>query len=169
MAELGGGLLAAFHVLLESSRVGSQGAGALRRAGIELSRAATSREVLAVVQAINALREADERKLQTVLDPLRAPLKRAAGADFSESELISICETLLRRDEITQMCIRDSTWITRDMQRAYWQLFESGIAHSVETWFDGQLVGGLYGLAIGRMFYGESMFSRCLLYTSRCV
>lgn len=101
VAELGGGLLAAFHVLLECSRVASQGVGALRRAGIDLSRAASSREVLAVVQAINALREADERKLRTVLDPLRAPLKRAAGADFSESELISICETLLRRDEIT--------------------------------------------------------------------
>ena len=45
------------------------------------------------------------------------------------------------------------------MQRAYWQLFELGFAHSVETWLDGKLVGGLYGLAIGRMFYGESMFS----------
>jgi leucyl/phenylalanyl-tRNA--protein transferase len=39
-------------------------------------------------------------------------------------------------------------------------LFQLGFAHSVETWLDGQLVGGLYGLAIGRMFYGESMFAR---------
>jgi leucyl/phenylalanyl-tRNA--protein transferase len=45
------------------------------------------------------------------------------------------------------------------MQRAYRQLFELGIAHSVEVWIDRQLAGGLYGLAIGRMFYGESMFS----------
>jgi len=52
------------------------------------------------------------------------------------------------------------TWITREMRRAYCHLFELGFAHSVEIWIDGKLVGGLYGLAIGRMFYGESMFSR---------
>ncbi len=55
---------------------------------------------------------------------------------------------------------QDGTWITREMQRAYWRLFQLGFAHSVETWLDGELVGGLYGLAIGRMFYGESMFTR---------
>ena len=55
---------------------------------------------------------------------------------------------------------QDGTWITRDMQRAYLKLFQLGIAHSVETWVDGQLAGGLYGVAIGRMFYGESMFTR---------
>jgi hypothetical protein len=55
---------------------------------------------------------------------------------------------------------QDGTWITPDMQHAYWKLFQLGIAHSVETWRDGKLVGGLYGLAIGRMFYGESMFSQ---------
>ncbi len=53
----------------------------------------------------------------------------------------------------------DGTWITADMINAYCHLFESGIAHSVETWRDGQLVGGLYGLAIGKVFFGESMFS----------
>ena len=51
------------------------------------------------------------------------------------------------------------TWITPEMRRAYVELHELGWAHSVETWCGGQLVGGLYGLAIGRMFYGESMFS----------
>ena len=51
------------------------------------------------------------------------------------------------------------TWITREMQAAYGTLFELGFAHSVETWVDDTLVGGLYGLAIGKMFYGESMFS----------
>ncbi|MDQ5903557.1 MAG: leucyl/phenylalanyl-tRNA---protein transferase, partial [Pseudomonadota bacterium] len=51
------------------------------------------------------------------------------------------------------------TWITPEMRRAYVELQELGWAHSVETWCGGQLVGGLYGLAIGRMFYGESMFS----------
>lgn len=51
------------------------------------------------------------------------------------------------------------TWITPQMQEAYVRLHELGYAHSVETWVDDQLVGGLYGLSIGRMFYGESMFA----------
>ena len=51
------------------------------------------------------------------------------------------------------------TWISEDMIRAYCQLHSLGYAHSVETWLDGKLVGGLYGVGIGRMFYGESMFS----------
>jgi leucyl/phenylalanyl-tRNA--protein transferase len=52
------------------------------------------------------------------------------------------------------------TWISPAMVAAYSRLFDAGYAHSVETWHDGRLVGGLYGVAIGRMFYGESMFSR---------
>jgi leucyl/phenylalanyl-tRNA--protein transferase len=55
---------------------------------------------------------------------------------------------------------QDSTWITPDMLAAYRHLHELGWAHSVETYAEGDLVGGLYGLVIGRMFYGESMFSR---------
>jgi leucyl/phenylalanyl-tRNA--protein transferase len=55
---------------------------------------------------------------------------------------------------------QDGTWITPQMQQAYVRLHELGYAHSVETWIDGRLAGGLYGLAIGRAFYGESMFSR---------
>jgi leucyl/phenylalanyl-tRNA--protein transferase len=52
------------------------------------------------------------------------------------------------------------TWISPVMIAAYTRLFDAGYAHSIETWRDGRLVGGLYGVAIGRMFYGESMFSR---------
>ncbi|OLU32912.1 leucyl/phenylalanyl-tRNA--protein transferase [Pseudomonas sp. PA15(2017)] len=52
------------------------------------------------------------------------------------------------------------TWITTPMQQAYVELHERGVAHSVEVWQDRQLVGGLYGLAMGRLFFGESMFSR---------
>jgi leucyl/phenylalanyl-tRNA--protein transferase len=51
------------------------------------------------------------------------------------------------------------TWITADMKRAYCRLHRLGIAHSVETWLDGRLAGGLYGVALGRAFFGESMFS----------
>jgi len=54
----------------------------------------------------------------------------------------------------------DATWITRDMAAAYRRLHELGWAHSFETWRDGELVGGLYGVAIGRVFFGESMFAR---------
>lgn len=54
----------------------------------------------------------------------------------------------------------DGTWITPAMQQAYLELHRRGIAHSVEAWQNGELVGGLYGLALGRVFFGESMFSR---------
>ncbi|MCL2345684.1 MAG: leucyl/phenylalanyl-tRNA--protein transferase [Desulfobulbus sp.] len=55
---------------------------------------------------------------------------------------------------------QDGTWITPDMMAAYRRLHQLGWAHSVETYADGKLVGGLYGLLIGRAFYGESMFAR---------
>jgi leucyl/phenylalanyl-tRNA---protein transferase len=52
------------------------------------------------------------------------------------------------------------TWITQEVKDAYSALHRRGLAHSVETWVDGRLVGGLYGVSIGRMFFGESMFAR---------
>ena len=52
------------------------------------------------------------------------------------------------------------TWIVDEMVDAYIELHRMGIAHSVETWIDGALAGGLYGIAIGRMYFGESMFAR---------
>ena len=52
------------------------------------------------------------------------------------------------------------TWLGPDMRVAYARLHQAGYAHSFETWRDGELLGGLYGVALGRMFYGESMFSR---------
>jgi leucyl/phenylalanyl-tRNA--protein transferase len=55
---------------------------------------------------------------------------------------------------------RDSTWINPTIRRLYRQLFERGFCHTVEVWDDGELVGGLYGLAIGAAFFGESMFHR---------
>lgn len=54
----------------------------------------------------------------------------------------------------------DGTWITNSMQAAYLQLHQRGLAHSVEVWDGEVLVGGLYGLAMGQLFFGESMFSR---------
>jgi leucyl/phenylalanyl-tRNA--protein transferase len=55
---------------------------------------------------------------------------------------------------------QDGTWITGDMRLAYARLAQLGYAHSVEVWEGSELVGGLYGVALGRVFYGESMFSR---------
>ena len=55
---------------------------------------------------------------------------------------------------------REDTWINPDIERLFTALAEAGHAHSVETWRDGVLVGGLYGVAIGGAFFGESMFSR---------
>jgi leucyl/phenylalanyl-tRNA--protein transferase len=54
---------------------------------------------------------------------------------------------------------RPETWISEEIVAAYTQLFGLGLAHTVETWQDGVLVGGLYGVALGGVFFGESMFS----------
>ena len=67
-------------------------------------------------------------------------------------------------DSVIRSCARprvqqNGTWITREMQAAYIHMHELGHAHSVEAWVENQLVGGLYGMAIGRAFFGESMFS----------
>ena len=55
---------------------------------------------------------------------------------------------------------RTSTWISEDMISAYTTLHELGVAHSIEVWHEEALIGGIYGLALGHMFFGESMFSR---------
>lgn len=55
---------------------------------------------------------------------------------------------------------QDGTWITEPIIEAYIRLHQAGHAHSIETWIGGQLAGGLYGVSLGRMFYGESMFAR---------
>lgn len=64
--------------------------------------------------------------------------------------------------EVVQTCAierKDGTWITSDMVKAYVALYEHGAAHSVECWQKDKLVGGLYGVALGQVFFGESMFS----------
>lgn len=68
-------------------------------------------------------------------------------------------------DAVIQACAEPrgddgGTWITDSVADAYMELHRRGLAHSIETWVGGELAGGLYGVALGRMFYGESMFSR---------
>jgi leucyl/phenylalanyl-tRNA--protein transferase len=63
-------------------------------------------------------------------------------------------------EQVMRACAnRDETWISEEIISAYVELHRRGYAHSVETWYEGQLVGGLYGVAIGGAFFGESMFS----------
>src|SRR6201985_603638 len=68
------------------------------------------------------------------------------------SEVITNCKTIARHGQ-------ESTWITDEVRTAYTRLHELGYAHSAEAWQDGQLVGGLYGIRLGNVFFGESMFS----------
>jgi leucyl/phenylalanyl-tRNA--protein transferase len=69
------------------------------------------------------------------------------------SEVIKHCRIIKREGQ-------QGTWITPEMIAAYTKLHKLGIAHSVEVWREGQLVGGLYGLIMGKCFFGESMFSQ---------
>ena len=73
--------------------------------------------------------------------------------DTAFSEVITNCKTVSRRGQ-------ESTWITDEVRSAYIRLHREGYAHSAEAWLDGQLVGGLYGIRMGRAFFGESMFSK---------
>jgi leucyl/phenylalanyl-tRNA--protein transferase len=66
-------------------------------------------------------------------------------------EVVLSCQKLRRKQK--------GTWITDDMLEAYCNLHELGIAHSAEAWHEGKLVGGIYGVSLGRCFFGESMFS----------
>jgi leucyl/phenylalanyl-tRNA---protein transferase len=68
------------------------------------------------------------------------------------SEVIAHCSKIPRHGQ-------DGSWITSAMEEAYISLHRAGYAHSYEAWLDGELVGGLYGVNIGRAFFGESMFS----------
>lgn len=72
--------------------------------------------------------------------------------DSAFEDVIRACKTIPRRGQ-------DGTWITDDMERAYIELHRMGYAHSVEAWEGGDLAGGLYGVSLGRAFFGESMFS----------
>ncbi|MBI4558654.1 MAG: leucyl/phenylalanyl-tRNA--protein transferase [Candidatus Hydrogenedentes bacterium] len=74
------------------------------------------------------------------------------SVDSAFDEVIECCATVRQPG-------RESTWITPEMMRAYRKLHRSGYAHSVESWQGENLVGGIYGVSLGRCFFGESMFS----------
>lgn len=72
--------------------------------------------------------------------------------DKAFTEVIQNCASIKRKDQ-------DGTWINNDIIDAYITMFEFGYAHSGETWYKGELVGGFYGIHLGQIFFGESMFS----------
>lgn len=74
--------------------------------------------------------------------------------DQNFGEVIRNCKTQKRKGQ------SGDTWISADMIAAYEKLHEAGFAHSVEVWKDSELVGGLYGVSLGKIFFGESMFSK---------
>ncbi len=99
---------------------------------------------------------------RTVLSPGRVVISRSLAKSIrNRGYTVSIDRDF---PAVIQACSaprheEDGTWITDEMAAAYTQLHQAGYAHSVEIWQDGHLAGGLYGVSIGRIFFGESMFS----------
>ena len=102
---------------------------------------------------------------RTVLFPSEMHVSRSLGKHFRRGGFEARFDTAFA--DVMQACAgarpnqpEGGTWISPAMQSAYAELYRLGHAHSVEIWMDGALAGGLYGVALGRVFFGESMFSR---------
>ncbi|MCA1762382.1 MAG: leucyl/phenylalanyl-tRNA--protein transferase [Cryomorphaceae bacterium] len=94
----------------------------------------------------------DDVKIQKSMRPLLNSGDYEFKLDTSFEDVISKCAEIPRHGQ-------NGTWITEHMIDAYSRLHDIGIAHSAEVWHEGVLIGGLYGLSLGNMFFGESMFS----------
>lgn len=98
-----------------------------------------------------------------VLDPANLHVPRSLGKILRRGDYEIRFDTAF--GQVVRACAKRprpnqrGTWITRDMIRAYERLHELGVAHSAEAWRDGALVGGLYGVSLGDMYFGESMFA----------
>ncbi|MGH1450896.1 MAG: leucyl/phenylalanyl-tRNA--protein transferase [Pseudomonadaceae bacterium] len=100
---------------------------------------------------------------RTILYPARLHVSRSMQKFMRRTDLVITLDRSFA--EVISACAQprtytDGTWITAEMQRAYCHLHQLGHAHSVEVWDGAELVGGLYGVALGKVFFGESMFSR---------
>jgi len=96
---------------------------------------------------------ADELKISTSMKRFLRKKPFTITVNKSFKEVIEACATMERKDQ-------DGTWITADMQNAYLKLHQQGYAHSIEVWQGDNLIGGMYGIPVGNVFCGESMFSR---------
>jgi leucyl/phenylalanyl-tRNA--protein transferase len=94
----------------------------------------------------------EKLRIPRSLRPVLNQQKFTVTYDTAFNKVIRECQQINRPRQ-------PGTWITDEMLTAYCRLHELGYAHSVETWKDGRLVGGLYGLSLGRVFFGESMFT----------
>jgi leucyl/phenylalanyl-tRNA--protein transferase len=99
-----------------------------------------------------------------VLDPKKIHLSRSLRKALKRNEFSVRYDTAF--EQVVEACARaprpaqQGTWITPEMKAAYVSLHRMGYAHSVESWASGELRGGLYGVAMGTIFFGESMFTR---------
>lgn len=98
-----------------------------------------------------------------VLFPDELKISRSLRKALSQNKFQISCDQAF--GAVVQACAAprvgaDGTWISREINEAYQCLHQSGFAHSVEVWLNSDLVGGLYGVAIGQVFFGESMFHR---------
>ncbi|MEO8992922.1 MAG: leucyl/phenylalanyl-tRNA--protein transferase [Nitrosospira sp.] len=98
-----------------------------------------------------------------VLFPPELKISRSLGKTLKKANYTISADSAFKR--VVEACAAPrkehaGTWIHDEMIEAYTSLHEMGLAHSIETWREGELVGGLYGVAQGKMFFGESMFSR---------
>jgi leucyl/phenylalanyl-tRNA--protein transferase len=94
-----------------------------------------------------------ELKISKSMRPIINQKKFELRINTNFREVIANCKTIQRDGQ-------SGTWITNDIVKSYTQLHEMGIAHCAESWQDGELVGGLYGIKMGKVFFGESMFSK---------
>ena len=95
----------------------------------------------------------DDLKVSKSMRSLLAKDPFRVTADHAFEEVILACKNHKRKDQ-------DGTWITDEMQWAYQKLHLHGAAHSIEVWKGAELIAGLYGLSLGKVFFGESMFTK---------
>lgn len=97
-----------------------------------------------------------------VLIPENVYISRRLGRIIKQNRFRLTCNRAF--EQVVEACANvrvrngEETWLIQEMQTAYQELHEQGFAHSVEAWCDNELVGGLYGVALGKCFFGESMF-----------
>ncbi len=95
----------------------------------------------------------EELRVSKSMRPYFNQRKFVVTFDTQFEQVIRACQQIKRDKQL------GGTWITEDMVQAYCKLHELGYAHSVEVWQEGELVGGLYGISLGKIFFGESMFT----------
>ena len=87
-------------------------------------------------------------------------LKKIIKKNMFHITMDSAFDQVINQCAQTRLQNNEGTWLVKDMIDAYCKLHESGFAHSVEVWYNNKLAGGLYGVSLGRCFFGESMFTR---------